>query len=387
MLYGFVYITTNNINGKKYIGKKKIDKKDAKTYLGSGKKLRNAIKKYGSNNFSRDIIDYAVSESHLNILEKHYISLYNAQESDDFYNISSGGDWGDITKGMSDEEKRWYGEKISTGLKKAYKNNPELRTRASERMKKVSFSEEHLEKLRLARESSKGRKVSDEQKRKLKRIMDIKYAFGIKPKNPWLYKKHPWIGREHSEETKQKISNSLKGLSFDVDDPRYGKSIFAGSGNPMYGKSHTEETKQKISEKSKMFWENNELSEQLREAYRKKFSVEYLGSGNPNFGNKWTEEQKKSLSEKVKNSGRYKGNKNPMYGKNGKNAINGQKVYMLNDDGDVVKIFASVKEAQKFLNVKAHSGLNKACREKTKYHNYYWKKEFRKRSNDYSERK
>ena len=56
--YGFIYITTNNINGKKYIGQKKYDKEGKwKTYLGSGIILNRAIKKYGAENFSKEIIE------------------------------------------------------------------------------------------------------------------------------------------------------------------------------------------------------------------------------------------------------------------------------------------------------------------------------------------
>ena len=42
-MYGFVYITTNKINGKKYIGMCKSSHE--KNYLGSGKILREAIEK------------------------------------------------------------------------------------------------------------------------------------------------------------------------------------------------------------------------------------------------------------------------------------------------------------------------------------------------------
>lgn len=56
---GFIYITTNKINNKKYIGKKKM-KINAMTYLGSGKRLLKVIGKYGIENFERDIIDHAV---------------------------------------------------------------------------------------------------------------------------------------------------------------------------------------------------------------------------------------------------------------------------------------------------------------------------------------
>ena len=54
--YGFIYITTNKINGKKYIGKKKYCG-NYETYLGSGIAIKNEIAKYGRENFTREIIE------------------------------------------------------------------------------------------------------------------------------------------------------------------------------------------------------------------------------------------------------------------------------------------------------------------------------------------
>jgi hypothetical protein len=89
--YGFIYITTNLVNGKRYIGQKKFDK-NWKNYLGSGHHLMKAIKKYGKNNFIRNIIDLAYSIEELNEKEKQWIENYNAVESGDYYNKIEGGD-------------------------------------------------------------------------------------------------------------------------------------------------------------------------------------------------------------------------------------------------------------------------------------------------------
>ena len=94
-MYGFVYITTNNINGKKYIGQKKYDEcGNWKDYLGSGIILTKSIKKYGKENFSKEIIEECETKEQLNEREKYWISYYNAVDSDDFYNIAFGGDGG-----------------------------------------------------------------------------------------------------------------------------------------------------------------------------------------------------------------------------------------------------------------------------------------------------
>lgn len=106
-MYGFIYITTNHINGKMYIGQKKYDKNNKwKSYLGSGIALKRAIKKYGESNFSKDIIEECETKETLDEREKYWIDYYNAVESDDFYNIASGGDGGNTIAGYSEEEKK-----------------------------------------------------------------------------------------------------------------------------------------------------------------------------------------------------------------------------------------------------------------------------------------
>ena len=45
-MYGYIYKTTNKINGKIYIGQHRCDHFD-ESYIGSGSRLLKAVKKYG----------------------------------------------------------------------------------------------------------------------------------------------------------------------------------------------------------------------------------------------------------------------------------------------------------------------------------------------------
>lgn len=88
--YGYVYMTTNIINGRKYIGQHKHNYND-KWYKGSNKKLREDVKKFGSKNFTVEILEYCDSKEQLNKSEKFWIDYFNAENDVNFYNIYGGG--------------------------------------------------------------------------------------------------------------------------------------------------------------------------------------------------------------------------------------------------------------------------------------------------------
>ena len=73
-MYGYIYLTTNLINNKKYIGQHRASKFNMK-YLGSGIHLTNAIKKYGKENFKLEVLCECFSEQELNEKEKYFIKI------------------------------------------------------------------------------------------------------------------------------------------------------------------------------------------------------------------------------------------------------------------------------------------------------------------------
>ncbi len=95
--FGFVYETTNLINGMKYIGKCIFNRQnDWNNYLGSGTYLKRAMKKYGKDNFQREILFLAINNEELNELEELVIEISNAVESPNYYNLKKTSIGGDI---------------------------------------------------------------------------------------------------------------------------------------------------------------------------------------------------------------------------------------------------------------------------------------------------
>lgn len=150
-----IYKTTNIINGKFYIGKHKT-KNLNDGYMGSGKLLKRAIKKYGIENFYREILHVCESEKQMNALEKILV----VPDAEINYNLCPGGHGG-------------FGYLNETGLNNVGKNQKEIGSKISKALKGRSFphlstqmKERH--KAGLVRyDTFTGRKHSDETKRKI----------------------------------------------------------------------------------------------------------------------------------------------------------------------------------------------------------------------------
>lgn len=77
-MFGYIYETTNLINGNKYIGKHKSSTFDT-NYYGSGIGINNALNKYGKENFKVIILEEVhTNQKDLDLRETYWIEYYNA---------------------------------------------------------------------------------------------------------------------------------------------------------------------------------------------------------------------------------------------------------------------------------------------------------------------
>ena len=188
----YLYRTENLENGKFYIGIT-INPVDS-GYLGSGKLLKRAVKKYGREKFKRiDLKEFdnrkKARKAEIEIVTQELVDNHNC------YNVALGGRAGSPGNSRSEEVRR----KISESLKG--ENNP-----------------------------SYGRSVSNETKMKISNAKK---------------------GKSHSEETCRKISDKLKGKIVSKEWCRKISESGKGNKNHMFGKKHSEKTKMKMSEAKK----------------------------------------------------------------------------------------------------------------------------------------
>lgn len=110
----YVYLTTNLINNKKYIGQHYGELNDS--YIGSGSLLKLAIQKYGKENFTKHILEICDNYDEVNIAEKKWIAYYDAVNNSNFYNIASGGFGSNPTAGLSQEREQSRRERIREAM-------------------------------------------------------------------------------------------------------------------------------------------------------------------------------------------------------------------------------------------------------------------------------
>ena len=85
--YNYIYKITNLLNNKIYIGKHSTNNIND-GYMGSGKIIKQAIKKYGIENFIKEYLAFCDTESKLNWFEKFYIKKYDSTNNDIGYNLT-----------------------------------------------------------------------------------------------------------------------------------------------------------------------------------------------------------------------------------------------------------------------------------------------------------
>lgn len=179
-----IYKTTNLINGMFYIGKHQTENEND-GYYGSGVYLKRAIKKYGKENFRKEVLFVFQTEEEMNNKEKELVQKELVNDSK-CYNLMFGGEGGDTWSGKhhSVETKK----KLSLTTKKYIEESGE-----EGHLKRSRKQKEIWENLRKNPEKLKeiNRKRSETRKRQI-------------AENPDL------VGHKLSEETKKKISESLK---------------------------------------------------------------------------------------------------------------------------------------------------------------------------------
>ena len=112
----YIYRTTNLINGKTYIGQHETSDMLNDFYIGSGKLIKRAIKKYGKENFKNEILEVVLSRFEANYMEKMYISKERSIGKAE-YNIADGG------SGSSGHHRTEEAKKRMSSVKKG-ENNP-----------------------------------------------------------------------------------------------------------------------------------------------------------------------------------------------------------------------------------------------------------------------
>lgn len=179
-MYGYIYKTTNVLNGNFYVGKHKYDLPHIDPdYYGSGKIIRNAIQKYGIEFFVCEILEWCDSAEELNQKERFWIKQMRLSSKGQCYNIANGGDGGDIIGCLTETEKEsiytkraetWeqtgFRQKCSDRMKKFFQENPQHKAEIRDKLREY-YNNNPSKRLECAeRQKGKVQSASTKEKRK-----------------------------------------------------------------------------------------------------------------------------------------------------------------------------------------------------------------------------
>lgn len=132
-----IYKIINKVNGRWYIGK---TNGNDPSYMGSGKILKQAYKKYGKDSFEKIILEECTSEEELNKREIYWIEVTNAVNDRMSYNLVEGGTGGDrsnfinynkmdFSKNNTQGMRNWFNSLTNDEKKEWHKKQAESRAK------------------------------------------------------------------------------------------------------------------------------------------------------------------------------------------------------------------------------------------------------------------
>lgn len=158
--YGYVYEIINLTNGKTYVGSRKLSLDHSwRQYMGSGKLIKQAILKYGTDNFRKRFLGYAVTAESLYILETNFIKSQKANGLVQ-YNIFTGGHAGgdtfsklrtktleDVRRNQSEAQKLRFLTDTSWSKGKTAETDPRIKAKSDRAKANGTYTKSQLGKI------------------------------------------------------------------------------------------------------------------------------------------------------------------------------------------------------------------------------------------------
>jgi len=198
-----VYLTTNLINNKQYIGSHCTNNIND-GYIGSGNLINSAIKKYGKESFKREILMECNTSEEVRLLEELYIKKYNTL-SPSGYNLHPQG--GMLKGGFISKEHK---KKISDSLR-GKKRDPKIGKKIRDtRIKNNSYilTKEIKEKIR---NGNLGKVRSEEQRKNMSKGQKGK-QLSEKHKEQLRKNGRKNKGKKHTAESRKNMSMAHIGI-------------------------------------------------------------------------------------------------------------------------------------------------------------------------------